>query len=311
MTTSPMTTDAAIADSRQGARDRHGAAQSPPPGLPARLGRIAGRAGAALSWLVVTVGALAILLPFAWMLGVALRTPADLYADPARLWPDQWTLHGVQAVLDQLPFVRLVVNTFVFAGGTTLLLLLFDSMTAFALARLRFRGQNALFLIILATLMVPFQVTLVPVFLTLFHLGWLNSYQGLIIPRATSALGIFLLRQFFRQLPRELDEAARIDGAGDFTVYWRIVLPNARPVLATLFIIQFAALWNDFLWPLVVSSQTRMQTLPAALTLFSSQDGVDHAALMAGAAISLTPLAVAFLLLQRYFVQGVATTGLK
>ncbi|MBR7833089.1 carbohydrate ABC transporter permease [Actinospica durhamensis] len=276
-----------------------------------RVLRLFGSLGGAAAWLVVIAGALGILLPFAWMLGVAFRTNADLYADPARIVPDQWTLHGVRAVLDQLPFTQLIVNTFVFAGGTTLLLLLFDSMTAFALARLRFRGQNVIFLLILATLMVPFQITLVPVFLTLFHLGWLNSYQGLILPRATSALGIFLLRQSFRQLPRELDEAARIDGAGSFTVYWRIILPNSKPILATLFIIQFAALWNDFLWPLVISSLTRMQTLPAALTLFSSQSGVDHAALMAGAAISLTPLALAFLLLQRFFVQGVATTGLK
>ena len=270
-----------------------------------------GRVGGALSWVVISVGAVAMILPFLWMIGVAFRTARDLYADPARLWPGQWTLHGFQAVVTQLPFGRLVLNTFVFAGGATLLLLLFDSMTAFALARLRFRGQNVLFVAILATLMVPFQVTLIPVFLTLFHLGWLNSQAGLIIPRATSALGIFLLRQFFQQLPRDLDEAARIDGANSWTIYWRMILPNAKPVLASLFIIQFSALWNDFLWPLVVTNDPLKQTLPAALTLFSSQSGVDHAALMAGAAISLTPLAIAFLALQRYFVQGVATSGLR
>jgi multiple sugar transport system permease protein len=273
--------------------------------------RVASRLGSVLSWVIVSVGALATLVPFAWMLSVAFRPSSDLYADPARLLPSRWTLHGVHAVLDQLPFTRLIINTFVFAGGTTLLLLLFDSMTAFALARLRFRGRNVLFVLILATLMVPFQVTIVPVFLTVFHLGWLNSYQGLIIPRATSALGIFLLRQFFLQLPRELDDAARIDGANNLTLYWRIILPNAKPALASLFIIQFAALWNDFLWPLVITNNIKMQTLPAALTLFSSQGGVDHAALMAGAALSLTPLAIAFLLLQRFFVQGVATTGMK
>ena len=304
MTISTSQRSVATAEPRTSGRDA-----TMPPGP--RLLRLASSFGGFMSWLVVIAGALAIILPFAWMLGVAFRTNADLYADPARIIPDQWTLHGVQAVLNQLPFTRLIINTFIFAGGTTLLLLLFDSMTAYALARLRFRGQNLLFLLILATLMVPFQVTLVPVFLNLFHLSWLNSYQGLIIPRATSALGIFLLRQSFRQLPRELDEAARIDGAGTFAIYWRIILPNAKPVLATLFIIQFAALWNDFLWPLVVSSLTNMQTLPAALTLFSSQSGVDHAALMAGAAISLTPLAIAFLFLQRFFVQGVANTGLK
>jgi multiple sugar transport system permease protein len=269
------------------------------------------RVAAAGAWIVLIVAALATILPFVWMVGVSLRTPADLYADPAKLWPSTFSLDGYHAVLTQLPFVRLVFNTFVFAGGTTVILVFLDSLAGYALARLRFRGRQAIFLLILATLMVPFQVTLIPVFLTLFDLGWLNTFQGLIIPRATSALGIFMLRQFFRQLPGELDEAARIDGAGNFALYWRIILPNAKPVLATLFIIQFAALWNDFLWPLVISSQTQMQTLPAALTLFSSQSGVDHAALMAGAAISLTPLAIAFLLLQRYFVQGVATTGIK
>jgi len=263
------------------------------------------------SWALLGVGAMATMLPFVWMLSVAVRTAPDLYAHPAALWPGSWTFHGVQAVVDQLPFGRLVINTFVFAGGATLLLLLFDSMTAFALARLEFRGKNTLFILVLATLMVPFQVTLIPVFLTLFHLGWLNTEYGLIIPRATSALGIFLLRQFFTQLPMELDEAARIDGATSFTIYWRIILPLSRPVLASLFVIQFAALWNDFLWPLVVTSDISKRTLPAALTLFSSQSGVDHAALMAGAAISLSPLAVAFVAAQRFFVQGVAATGIK
>ena len=274
-------------------------------------GRIVRRGLTGISWLVVVVGGVATLLPFVWMLGVAFRTTGDLYADPARIWPGQWSLQGFADVWNQLPFTRLIVNTFVFAGGTTILLLMFDSMTAFALARLRFRGQNIVFVLILATLMVPFQVTLIPVFLTIFHLGWLNTYQGLIIPRATSALGIFMLRQFFMTLPRDLDEAARIDGANSFTIYWRIILPNAKPALASLFIIQFTALWNDFLWPLVISNGITMRTLPSALTLFQSQGQVDHAALMAGAAISLTPLAIAFLLLQRFFVQGVATTGLK
>jgi multiple sugar transport system permease protein len=280
------------------------------PGVRAAL-RVVRKITAALSWVVVGVGAAATVLPFVWMLGVAFRTPADLYADPARIWPEQWSVAGFAEIMSKLPFARLILNTFVFAGGTTILLLIFDSMTAYALARLKFRGQNVVFVLILATLMVPFQVTLIPVFLTIFHLGWLNSYQGLIIPRATSALGIFMLRQFFSTLPRDLDEAARLDGANSWTIYWRIILPNAKPALASLFIIQFTALWNDFLWPLVITSDITMRTLPSALTLFQSQAGVDHAALMAGAAISLTPLAIAFLLLQRFFVQGVATTGLK
>lgn len=267
--------------------------------------------GRIAAWTVLTAAAVVTVIPFLWMAGVAFRPPADLYAHPGQLWPGHWSVAGFHAVTTELPFGRLILNTFVFAGGATLLILLFDSMTAFALARLRFRGQNLVFVLILATLMVPFQVTLIPVFLTLFHLGWLNTAHGLIIPRATSALGIFMLRQFFLQLPRELDDAARIDGAGAFTLYWRIILPLSKPALASLFVIQFAALWNDFLWPLVVTSDISHRTLPAALTLFSSTGGVDHAALMAGAVISLSPLAVAFLLAQRFFVQGVAASGVK
>jgi multiple sugar transport system permease protein len=269
------------------------------------------RVGVATSWAALAVAALAMLVPFIWMLSVAVRTPADLYAHPASLWAHRWSLAGVTAIVHDLPFGRLVLNTFVFAGGTTLLLLWFDSMTAFALARLRFRGRGVVFFVIIATLMVPFQVTIIPVFLTVFHLGWLNTYHGLIIPRATSALGIFLLRQFFLGIPSDLDDAARIDGANNWHVYWRIILPLARPALASLFVIQFMALWNDFLWPLVITSQIEMRTLPAALTLFQSEAGVDHAALMAGAAISIAPLAIAFLLAQRFFVQGVASTGVK
>src|SRR3954454_12037824 len=160
-----------------------------------------------VAWAVLVVAAVVTLIPFLWMISVAFRPASDLYADPAALWPGHWSPAGFRAVTTQLPFGRLIVNTFVFAGGTTLLLLLFDSMTAFALARLKFRGQNLVFILILATLMVPFQVTLIPVFLTLFHLGWLNTAHGLIVPRATSALGIFMLRQFFSTLPAELDDA--------------------------------------------------------------------------------------------------------
>jgi multiple sugar transport system permease protein len=159
--------------------------------------------------------------------------------------------------------------------------------------------------------MVPFQVTLVPVFQLLFKFHWLNTYQGLIVPRATSAFGIFLLRQFFITVPRELDEAARADGASEWYIYSRIMLPLAKPALATLAVFYFMNNWNDFLWPLVVTSTTNMRTLPAGLTLFAGQYVVEHGVLMAGAIISLLPLAVAFALAQRYFTRGIATTGIK
>jgi multiple sugar transport system permease protein len=184
-------------------------------------------------------------------------------------------------------------------------------MCAYALARIPFRGATLCFWLVIATLMIPFQVTLIPVFIELFHFGWLDTYQGLIVPRATSAFGIFMLRQFFISIPRELDEAARIDGAGHLRIYWTIILPLAKPALATLAVLHFMNLWNDLLWPLIVTSSTDMRTLPAGLTLFGGQHVTDYAVLLAGATISLLPLALAFFLAQRYFVAGIATTGLK
>jgi multiple sugar transport system permease protein len=266
---------------------------------------------AAFKWIILGIGLIFALVPFIWMVSGSFRSEADLFGNPASLFPSSWTLHGYIAVWQQLPFLRLLLNSFIFAGVTTALCLLFDSMTAYALARLRFRGRNLAFVLVIATLMVPFQVTLIPVFIELFHFNWLNTYQGLIIPRATSAFGIFLLRQFFVSIPPELDEAARIDGAGHLRIYWTIILPLAKPALATVAILNFVNLWNDLLWPLVITSSPDMLTLPAGLTLFGGQHVTDHAVLLAGATISLLPIALGFFFAQKYFVAGVATTGLK
>jgi len=266
---------------------------------------------ASVKWVLLSIGVVVALVPFVWMVTGSFRTEADLFANPARLWPSEWSLHGYRGIWEELPFARLVLNSFVFAGVTTTLCLLFDSMCAYALARIPFRGATLCFWLVIVTLMVPFQVTLIPVFIQLFDLGWLDTYQGLIVPRATSAFGIFLLRQFFLSVPRELDEAARIDGAGHLRIYARIILPLSKPALATLAVLHFTNLWNDLLWPLVMTSSTEMRTLPAGLTLFGGQHVTDHAVLLAGATISLLPLALAFIFAQRYFVAGVATTGLK
>jgi multiple sugar transport system permease protein len=251
------------------------------------------------------------MLPFAWMLGTSFKPESDVFGYPLRLQPTHPTLSNYTAIWRELPFTRLVLNSVVFAGGVTIFSVFFDSLAAYALARLRFPGRTIAFYLVLATLMVPFQVTLVPLFQLVFRLHWLNTYQGLIIPRATSAFGIFLLRQFFVSIPRELDEAARIDGASEWHIYRRIMLPLAKPALATLAVFYFMNNWNDFLWPLVITTGTNHENLPAGLTLFSGQYVIQHGVLMAGATISLLPLAVAFLLAQRYFVRGVATTGIK
>ncbi|MFL5962420.1 MAG: carbohydrate ABC transporter permease [Gaiellaceae bacterium] len=267
--------------------------------------------GWATKWILLIGGAVIILLPFAWMLGTSFKPQSDVFGYPLRLQPTHPTLSNYVAIWRELPFARLVLNSIVFAGGVTVLSVFFDSLAAYALARLRFPGRTVAFYLVLATLMVPFQVTLVPLFELVFHLHWLNTYQGLIVPRATSAFGIFLLRQFFVSVPRELDEAARVDGASEWHIYRRIMLPLAKPALATLGVFYFMNNWNDFLWPLVITTGTSHENLPAGLTLFSGQYVIQHGVLMAGAVISLLPLAVAFMLAQRYFVRGIATTGIK
>jgi multiple sugar transport system permease protein len=261
--------------------------------------------------IVLVVFAAFVVFPFVWMLLTSLRTQQEIFAQPGNLIPARLDLDAYGKIWSELPFARLFLNSIIFAGGATALSVFFDSLAAYALSRLDFPGKTLAFYVVLATLMVPYQITLIPLFQTVFDLHWLNSYQGLIVPRATSAFGIFLMRQFFMGVPRDLDSAARIDGASEFRIYWSIMLPLAKPALATLAVFLFMNNWNDFLWPLVITSSVDMRTLPAGLTLFSGQFVVEHAVLMAGATLSLLPLAIAFFFAQRYFVQGIATTGIK
>jgi multiple sugar transport system permease protein len=257
------------------------------------------------------IGAGLVLLPFIWMVATSFKTEGQIFSNPGQLLPSHPTVQPYIDVWRRIPFGRFFINSVIFAGSVTVVSLFLDSMAAYAFARLRFRGRDILFWVVLVTLMVPFQITLIPLFLTVFHLGWLDTYQGLIVPRATNAFGIFLLRQFFLTLPPELDDAARIDGAGEFRIYWQIILPLSLPALATLAVFHFMYNWNDFLWPLVITSSPEMRTLPAGLTLFMGNYVIEHSILMAGATITLLPLAIAFALLQRFFVRGVAMTGLR
>jgi multiple sugar transport system permease protein len=264
-----------------------------------------------LGLLLALAGAAVILLPFVWMVATSFKSEGEIFSAPYLLFSRHPTWQAYVDVWRRIPFGRFFFNSVVFAGAVTVISLFLDSLAAYAFARLRFRGRDVLFWVVLATLMVPFQITLIPLFLTVYHLGWLDTYQGLIVPRATNAFGIFLLRQFFISLPFELDDAARIDGASEFGIYARIILPLSLPALATLAIFHFMYNWNDFLWPLVITSSPEMRTVPAGLTLFMGTHVIEHPILMAGATISLLPLAIAFLFLQRYFVRGVAMTGFR
>jgi multiple sugar transport system permease protein len=221
-------------------------------------------------------------------------------------------LDNFTRIFQDLPFIRLIANSFVFAGGVTLFALLFDSLAAYALARIDFTGKKLLLIAIVASLMIPFQATLVPVYQLASDLGWVNTFAALIIPRAADAFGIFFLRQFFLSLPRDLDNAARIDGASEWRVYWNVVLPNAMPAILTLGVFVFVNNWNDLLWPLIFTTDKDMGTLTSGLTLLTGPGGiVPYGVMMAGALVAILPLAAIFMFVQRRFIESVATTGLK
>ena len=252
-----------------------------------------------------------ILLPVVWMVFASVKPEADITGDPAQLLPTHLTTHNYREVTRQIPFARQFVNSVIFAGGVTVFSLVFNSMTAFALARLDFPGRRVLFVAVILFLMIPYQVTLIPIYQLVAKLGLMNTFPGMIIPRATNAFGIFFLRQFFLSIPRSLDEAARIDGAGDWRIYARIVLPLSKPALLTIALFDFMFNWNDLLWPLIFTTSTKMETLPAGLALFMGQHVSQYGVVMAGATLTTLPIVIAFLFVQRKFIQGIATTGLN
>ena len=258
------------------------------------------------------LAAAAALLPIAIIVLTAFKPIAEVNAYPPTLVPGQWTLENFSRIFDELPFARLILNSVVFAGGVTLFALVFDSLAAYALARIDFRGSRVLLIAIIASLMIPFQATLIPIYQLVADLGWINTYAGLIAPRAADAFGIFFLRQFFLSLPRDLDNAARIDGASEFRIFRSVILPNAVPALLTLGIFTFVNNWNDLLWPLVFTTEAEMGTITSGLTLLTGPGGIiPQGVMMAGSLIAVLPLAVMFLMIQRRFIESVATTGMK
>lgn len=260
---------------------------------------------------MVTITA-AVLLPVAIIILTAFKPSAEVNAYPPTLVPTEWTLDNLARILDELPFARLVLNSVIFAGGVTACAVVFDSLAAYALARIDFRGRRVLLIAIIASLMIPFQATLIPVYQLVAELGWINTYQGLIAPRAADAFGIFLLRQFFLALPRDLDNAARIDGAGEFRIFRSVVLPNVVPALMTLAVFTFINNWNDLLWPLVFTNKAEMGTITSGLTLLTGPGGIiPYGVMMAGSLVAIVPLAIGFLFVQRRFIDNLATTGLK
>jgi multiple sugar transport system permease protein len=261
---------------------------------------------------VLIAGVVVMVAPFLWMLLSALKPEREILRVPPTWWPQHPTLDNFRELFSRMDFPKYFLNSLVVAAAVTIGNLVFASALGYALAKLRFPGRRALFAVVLGTLMVPGMVTFVPLFVIVSRLGLVNSYAGLALPFLAQAFGVFLMRQYLLSIPDDLIEAARVDGAGEFRIFWRIVLPLCRPALATLGILTFLGSWNNFLWPLVAATTEDRYTLPVALALYSvGQNRIQYGLLLAGAVVVVLPVLIVFAVLQRHFVRGIATTGLK
>jgi multiple sugar transport system permease protein len=259
---------------------------------------------------ILMAGSVVMLLPFAWMLSTSLKEPREIFTYPPVWIPSSIAWENYATTVSVMPFGRFYFNSLVVATSITFLQILTSSLAAFAFARLRFWGRNVLFLVYLATLMIPFQVTMIPNFILVRFLGWYDSYQALILPPAFSALSTFLLRQYFLGIPMDLDEAARMDGASSLRIWWQIIMPLSGPAIAALAVFTFLTSWNDFLWPLIITTSLKMRTLPVGLSAFQGQYNVQWHLLMAGSVIAMLPVLVIYVVGQKWIVRGITLTGM-
>jgi alpha-1,4-digalacturonate transport system permease protein len=260
---------------------------------------------------VLTAMALVVLIPILWTFLSSFKTTSELAQRPPSLLPGSLSLNNYTEALSSFNFAVYLRNSVIVVVGATILTLIINSMAAYALAKYNFRGRNALFLLTLATIMIPLQVILIPVYLVTSQLGLVNTLWGLIIPAAATPTGVFVLRQYMLTIPDELIEAARIDGAGEFRVFLSVVLPTCRPALAVVAIFSVVWRWNDFLWPLIIAQNENVYTLPVAVARFAGQQVVPFNLILAMSVVSMLPVIIVFLFTQRHVTQGIATTGLK
>jgi multiple sugar transport system permease protein len=266
-----------------------------------------------LKYLFLCAGAAAMLLPFFWMIVSSFMTSQEILARPLTWFPASPGFDAYRGLGDAIPLGRMYLNSAIVTTVTTAGILLTSSLAGYGFAKFQFPGRDVLFLIVLATMMIPFFVVLIPIFWMISKFGWIDSYPGLIVPNIATAFGIFLMRQYMLSLPDEVLDAARVDGASEWEIYWRIVLPLSTPVIGALAILAFVYQWNNFLWPLVVARSDSMWTVPVGLNSLrvyaSSADVINMQ--MAGATLGVVPLIAVFLALQRYFVRGIALSGMK
>jgi multiple sugar transport system permease protein len=282
------------------------------PTLPAARRRAPGssRVGPVISQILLSLVALLFLVPIIWMVLSALKPSAEVFTVPPKLFGSEILFSNFAEAWNYLPFGRFILNTIWVAGVGTLITLVASVTAGYAFARLNFKFQGGLFILYLSTLIVPQEVIVIPMFLVMQQLGWVNSYKALILPWAFTAFGTFLLRQFFITIPKELEEAAKIDGCGHLRIVRNVIIPVATPAIAVLAVFTFITYWNSFLWPLIIVNDTIKMTVPLGLQLFLGQQAQRWELLMAAATISMVPTVILVLALQKYLIKGIALSGL-
>lgn len=262
-------------------------------------------------YIILAFFAILMIGPFIWMISTSFKTMQEAFLFPPTLIPETFMWENYVTVWTAAPFGRFYLNSIFVSVAITLGQLITCSLGAYAFARLSFPGRDKLFILYIATMMIPFQVTMIPLFFVMREFGWIDTFYALIIPLIFSPYGTFLLRQFFKTIPRELEDSVRIDGGGYLVCFFRIILPLSKPALATLGMFVFLFSWNNFLWPLIITNTTSMKTLPLGIAFFQGQFHVAWNLIMAAGTIAMIPLLVIYLFMQRFFIEGITLTGLK
>ncbi len=266
-----------------------------------------------LLWLMLTLLSVVFVGPMAVMFLTSFKTSGESQSVPPTIWPHEWTTAAYEVLLSSPdnPVLRWFLNSLLAASAHALLVVLTASMAGYALARMDFKGKDVMFGLILSTMFVPGFIFLMPNFLILDGFGWLDTLLAIVVPGAAGAFGVFFMRQFFLSLPKEYEESAQVDGAGPFTTFWRVMLPNAMPAMVTLVVLSFLTNWNDFVWPLYVLFNDASLTLPVGLTKLQGAYTIDYPIIMAGAVIASLPVLLVYAFVQRYVIDGVAGSGVK
>ena len=262
-------------------------------------------------YVLISIGLIAMLFPFFSMVLSAFKSNADVYVYPPKWFPSQWNFDNFKRVFEMVPFALYFFNSLLVTVLVTYGQLFISVLAAFALSRLKFPFKNAVFMLIVSTMLMPFVVTMIPVFLIVSAFRWIDTYQGLVIPSLFSGFSIIFLRQFFISIPQDLQDAAMIDGCGFFRILFQVILPNAKPAIATITLFNFLGEWRNYLWPLIVTNSTKMRTLPVGLRYLMTEGGGEYHLMMAASLMAILPVLIVYLFSEKQFIKSVAFTGLK